>query len=84
LKTVRFYAPTSWTGTVRAFADLHDIKPGAQAHVLSFGDFSLREQRKVTSSSAGGVEALPFKMTAKNWIPAYAGMTSTFGAPRHV
>jgi len=69
LKTARFYAPTSWTGTVRAFAGLHDIKPGAQTHVLSFGDFSLHEQRKVTRSSAGGVEALLLRRgTRKNWI----------------
>jgi hypothetical protein len=30
-----------WAGRVRAFADSHIVKPGAQTNVLSFGDFSL-------------------------------------------
>jgi hypothetical protein len=42
---------------VRAIADSHCVKPGAQTDVLSFGDFSLHGQRKVTRSAAGGVEA---------------------------
>ena len=50
LTTTFFQAPTSWTGAVRAFADLHDVKPGAPTGVLSFGDFSLHGQRKVTRS----------------------------------
>jgi hypothetical protein len=68
LTAARFNAPNSWTGTVRRFADLQGVKPGAQANVLSFGNFSLHGQRKVTRSSAGGVEALPFKKKSRNWI----------------
>ena len=33
-------------GRVCDFADLRDVKPGAQTHVLSFGDFSLHELKK--------------------------------------
>jgi hypothetical protein len=43
---------------LRANPDLQSSSSEAQNHVLSFGDFSLHGQRKVTRSSAGGVEAL--------------------------
>ena len=43
---------------------------------VSFGDFSLHKQRKVTRSPAGRVEALHFEVRRKSWIPAFAGMTS--------
>jgi len=47
---------------------------------LLFGYFLLARQEKVTRSSARGVEALALQQTGqserRNWIPAYAGMTS--------
>src|SRR5678816_525140 len=54
--------------------------PGRRATwgVLSFGDFSLHKQRKVTRSPAGRVEAfaLEEQQEQMSWIPAFAGMTS--------
>jgi hypothetical protein len=45
---------------VRAFTDFRDVKPGASRSVLSFlvTFFFTRVKKKVTRSSAGGVEAL--------------------------
>src|SRR5450755_2349512 len=46
---------------LRGVPALPSVKPGVRGNVLSFGDFSLHEQRKVTRSAAGRVEALLLK-----------------------
>jgi hypothetical protein len=61
LTAAHFLAPTYWIGIFRDSADEPDVKPGVPRNVLSFGDFSLHEQRKVTRSAAGRVEALQIK-----------------------
>jgi hypothetical protein len=43
-------ASTYWTGRLRAKSDLPCSSSEAQNNVLSFGDFSLHGQRKVTRS----------------------------------
>ena len=48
---------------------------GAPPGCVSFGDFSLHKQRKVTRSTEGRVEALHLQRRSR-WIPACAGMTS--------
>jgi hypothetical protein len=58
LTTALVMAPIQWTGGLRAHPDLQSSSSEAQNNVLSFGDFSLHGQRKVTRSSAGGAEAL--------------------------
>ena len=83
LKAAQFYAPTSWTGTVPAFADLQDVKPGAPRHVLSLGDFSLHEQRKVTRSpQASGSSAC--QLWVKKEPDSSLRRNDEAGAQRHV
>jgi len=53
-----------------------DARKARNLGCVSFGDFSLHKQRKVTRSPAGRVEALHFEVRRKSWIPAFAGMTS--------
>jgi hypothetical protein len=84
LKAARFYAPTSWTGTIRAFADLQGVKPGAQTHVLSFGDFSLHEQRKVTRSPERANGSFSWKIKTEKELEASLRWHDGAGAQRHV
>jgi hypothetical protein len=54
----RVLAPIKWIASIRANPDLQSRSSEAQNIVLSFGDFSLHGQRKVTRSPAGRVKAL--------------------------
>jgi hypothetical protein len=63
------------------FATMHSCRTSnvRRRHVLSFlvTLFFTRVKKRVTRSSKGGVEALALTIKKrKNWIPAYAGMTS--------
>jgi len=60
---VRVLRPALWGGTVRTSSDLQDVKLEAQTSVLSFGDFSLHGQRKVTRSPVRRVEGSAQKQT---------------------
>jgi hypothetical protein len=62
-----------WTGRLRASPDLQSSSSEAQNHVLSFGDFSLHGQRKVTRSAEGRAEALLARSKPrKNWMTSSA------------
>jgi hypothetical protein len=84
LTTAHVLAPIKWIGKLRANPDLQCSSSEAQNYVLSFGDFSLHGQRKVTRSAEGRAEALLARSKPrKNWMtssavenPAFAGMTS--------
>src|SRR3954463_2735163 len=68
------------TLNLRRISALPGVPSSGADHVLSFlvTLFFTRVKKRVTRSSAGGVEALALvgKCQSKNWIPAYAGMTN--------
>jgi len=63
-------AATFWTGTIRDFADLQNVNPGAPHNVVSFlvTSFFARAKKEVTRSAAGRVEALHFKSKGQSLI----------------
>jgi hypothetical protein len=69
LTTARVLAPIKWFGRLRANSPLQNSSSEAQNNVLSFGDFSLHGQRKVTRSAVGRVEALELQQSLRESAP---------------